>query len=258
MIRIALSYKIIKKNGDESPKTRQLGAKDVSEYIKKEQKKQTSDGLNNEEQNSEEHLREEIRKELQAEIEKKREEILEMARQEAVQIGEKARQKASAEGYQEGLQKGYEEAERQTKGMKQQAVKLFEKAKVESEEYLKANENRLIDLSVKIAEKIVHQTIDESSDNLMLLARPILQEFVKSEQVIVSTHPDNVDFIRGFAHDIEKMCPNAHVLILEDGNLERNGMVIENEERIVDLQIRKQLDRFLELVHERELDSDGH
>jgi len=46
------------------------------------------------------------------------------------------------------------------------------------------------------------------------------------------------------------MCPNAHILILQDKNLDVSDMVIENENQITDLTISKQIARFIELATE--------
>ena len=251
VIPIALSYKIIKNSQSTEDSEKHLRTMDISPFIANEELSKEV-RIEEAEQDPREALDTKIRKEIMDVTEKKRQAIIDNALLETEHIKEEARQASASEGYEKGyavgFQDGLEGARKETEELRANAIDMVEDAKRKAKTYYEENEAKILMLAIKIAEKIVHQSIDSHSENVMLLARPILQEYGKTENIILTCHPDNVELVQSHIPEIEKLCPNAHLLILEDKSLERNGLIIENENQITDLQIRKQLDRFLELV----------
>ncbi|MGB4589256.1 MAG: FliH/SctL family protein [Clostridiaceae bacterium] len=253
MIPITLSYKIIKnsKNTEESEKL--LHTIDISSFIANEERsKEVIVEEAETETDSREFLEMEIRNEVMEATTRERQAIIENAMLETKQIKEEARKAGALEGYDkgynEGFQNGVEDARKETEAQRENAIFMVEDAHRKIKAYYEESEEKILHLAVKIAEKIVHQSIDTHAENVMLLGLPILQEYGKTENIIMTCHPENVEFVRSRIPEIGKLCPNAHLLILEDKSLERNGLIIENENQITDLQIKKQLERFLELV----------
>ena len=251
VIQIALSYKIIKNSRSTDESEKHLRTLDISSFIAKEGLEK-EDHAEKTEIDLKENLEVEIRNEVMKETASQRQAIIDNAMREIEQLKEETiRTSASLgydKGYGEGFQNGLEVARKETEERRANVICMIEDAERKIKTYYEENEEKILLLAIKIAEKIVHQSIGAHSENIMLLARPILQEYGKTENVILTCHPDNVELVRSYIPEIEKLCPNAHLLILEDKSLERNGLIIENENQITDLQIRKQLDRFLELV----------
>lgn len=246
MIPIALSYRIIKNSASVSPEGKLLQTVDAAAFVERmtvveevEEAEETDPCI---------LLEDRIRKELEEETEKARQAIVDRAHVDMEVLKEAARLESAERGYREGFQKGYEEGLEETKEMRSCALERIGSAEKAVKAYVDENEERILRLSVRIAEKVLHQTLDSHAEGIMLLARPILQAYGKTEKVILSCHPDNVGFLREHLGEIEKYCPNAHILILEDKSLEQNGLIIENEDQITDLQVRKQLERFLDLA----------
>jgi flagellar assembly protein FliH len=246
VIPIALSYRIIKNSANVSQEEKLLQTVDAAAFV--ERMAVVEEVV--EEQGTDPCilLEDSIRKELEEETEKARQAILDQAYSDMEVLKEAARLESAERGYQEGFRKGYEKGLAETEEMRSDALDRIGSAEKAVKAYIEESEERILKLSVRIAEKIVHQTLDSHAEGIMLLARPILQEYGKTEKVILSCHPENVDFVRERLVEIEKYCPNAHILILEDKSLEQNGLVIENEDQIADLQVRKQLERFLDLA----------
>ncbi len=251
VIPIALSYKIIKNSQSTEESEKQLRTLDISSFIASEELAK-EDHADQAEIDPRERMEVEIRNEVMKDISSQRQAIMENAMLEIEHLKEEARRESASlgyeKGYEEGFQNGLEEARKETAERRANAIGMVLDAERKIKTYYEENEEKILNLAIKIAEKIVHQSIDAHSENIMLLARPILQEYGKTENVILTCHPDNVELLHSHIPEIEKLCPNAHLLILEDKSLERNGLIIENENQITDLQIRKQLDRFLELV----------
>jgi len=247
VIPIALSYRIIKNKNAFANEERKLETLDIDAYRIKKDLMSTYE-TSSEENNPEVILREEIRKNLLLEMESQREALLLKGRQELEKEKEKALEEARKKGFEEGFMAGKEEGYEETLSFRNNAITMLEDAEALSRDYLEANEEKIIHLSTRIAEKIVQETVDTHEDSLMLLARPILQEYGKTENVIVTCHPGMVAFMKCQIPEIKAMCPKAHVLILQDKNLELNDIIIENENQITDLTIKKQIARFIELA----------
>jgi flagellar assembly protein FliH len=193
-------------------------------------------------------IRAEIRREVEEEAARERSAMLEAAALEIGKIKEAAREECARDGYNEGFQRGFMEGKLEAEELRKNAFRLIEDAEKKVSEYFEEYEERILRFAAKIAEKIVHQTIDHHSEDVMLIAKKTLQEYGKAENIIITCNPENADSVKEHFSEIEKLCPNAHVIILEDKSVEKNGLIIENENQITDLQIKKQIERFMELV----------
>ncbi len=247
MIPIALSYRIIKNKNAFAHEERKLETLDIDTYREKKEYKLDYADVNRG-KDPEAILREEIRKNLLLEMESQREAFFEKARLDFEEEKKRALEEARKNGFEDGYMAGKEEGYKETLSFRENAITMLEEAEGLAKDYLEANEEKIILLSTKIAEKIVEETINAHEDSLMILARPILQEYGKTENVIITCHPGKVAFMKCQIPEIKKMCPKAHVLILQDKNLEENDVLIENEHQITDLSIKKQMVRFIELA----------
>lgn len=247
MIQIASSYKIIKNSNPVEEK--KLTTLDVSFY------KQKTEDMKKEEiayivkkEDPMDIVKREIRKNLEDEIEIKKRAIIEKTKMDLAEERLQVLQAAKAEGYEEGFLAGKKEALEEAAAMKEEALAYIKQAEESAKAFAEENERRIIRLSAKIAEKIIQERIDEKEESIMILARPVLQEYGKSESVVLTCHPSKVEKLKEYLPEMEKTCPNAHILILQDRGLEERDILIENENKIIDLSIKKQLKRFIELA----------
>lgn len=248
MILIALSYRIIKSSSSRENSQKQLETMDITKFQADKVDPFSEETDSSTELDPKAAYAKELRGKLLAEMNEEREVLLKEAMERLQADMEEARAEAVRNGYEEGFQHGLEEALKETETLRSQALEMLKDAEKTTKAYLDENEENILRLSSRIAEKIVQVTLDENEENIMLLARPILQEYGKTENVILSCHPKKTEFLKGHLPEMEKMCPNAHILILQDKNLKENDLIIENENQITDLTIRKQIRRFLELA----------
>lgn len=247
VIPIALSYRIIKNT--EPLEEKKLSSLDLSQYMEKtEAIKQDEIRKIIKREDPMDVVKREIRKNLEEEIEIKKLAILEKAQMDLQAEREKVLAESAKEGFLEGVRKGKEEAFKEAEAIREEARLYLIEAEKAAKEYLLENEERILRLSTRIAEKILEKVLLESEEDVMLLARPILQEYGKVQNVIISCHPMKVEKMKNYVPEIEKTCPNAHILILPDKSLGELDIRVENENQITDLSIRKQLDRFIELA----------
>lgn len=192
---------------------------------------------------------EELRRELLANIELE-------ARKKAEEEAAIAKQEAAEEGYKDGLKHGYQRGIQEAKGvcdeMKKTALDLIQQAKEEVEKYYSENKANIIRLAGDMAENIVNETIDLSSENILMLIKPIINLNERNELIVITCHPDKFEFLKKRKSELELAAPNARFVLLSDNNLEKNGCIIENENQIIDLQIRKQIESIVNDIRSME------
>ena len=265
VIQILSSYKIIK--GENINNGRGLSIvqtkvdfPDESFYIEDEFLDEDIENECQEEESREDidvdKIKERIRSQLYREIENERSSIINKAKEEADSIKLESEQ----EGYKDGIRKGFlegydkgkEEAQKDCQGIKENAINILNQAEEHVSEYLEENQERLIRFAGDMAESIVNKSIDSSSDNILMLIKPIIQQYRKREQIIIATHPDNSQFLKGNLNRLKESNEDIKFVILEDSSLEKNGCTIENENQIIDLQIRKQIENIIEEINSLE------
>ena len=194
-------------------------------------------------------IKEDIKKQLYKEIAYEKNLILKQAKEEADKIRIEARDQGYKDGMKKGIVDGYakgkEEADKDSQAIKENAFKMVKQAEEYVEEYYDENKDRIIRLAGDIAESIVHQTIDTSSENLLILIKPLVQQYRNKKQIIITAHPENTNFLKNNIDKLRDDNEDTNFVIIEDKTLEKNGSTIENENQIIDLQIGKQIKNIL-------------
>ena len=191
---------------------------------------------------------EQMKKELLLELEQERLFILETARKESEELKLDSKEQGYKAGYEQGYDNGIKKAQIEGITIKNNALNLIIQAEQQVQEYFIENHNNVIKLAANMAESIVQNTIDETSENIIMLIKPVLLQFGKKGNIIISCRPENIAYIKSYLHELEYSCPDAKFILLEDSNLEKNGCIIENENQIIDLQIKKQIKSILEEI----------
>lgn len=213
-----------------------------------------------------------IKANKKAEIDEEKEKIINQAIKEAEEIKLLAQEKGYKEGFDKGLEEGFnkglekghkegiktgflqgiDNAKEEASEIKESAINLLKDSQKKVGEYFDKNRQNIIDLAVQMAESITHFTIDTHNEDIMQLIKPIMKQFKKVGNVIITCNPKNYEYIRRSIYEIEKKYENVNFIILEDETLEKNGCMIENDNQIIDLQIRKQLDNIVEKIKNME------
>lgn len=193
-------------------------------------------------------------KELLAEAIKEKEQVIEAARIEAENIKLLAKQSGFEEGkelgYQEGYAVGYaaatEAGQRETAELKRNAQEMVQQSEEYVNQYHAEKKDQLIQLAADMAEIIVHQTIDASSEQVLELIKPLLIRINKTEKLItVTVRPEQFELVQEKLTELEQQNLEVRFIVLTDHTLEKNGCVVETAHNITDLQISKQLDKML-------------
>lgn len=203
-----------------------------------------------------EKIKEDIRGQIYREIEYEKNQILTKANEEADNLKLESKQQGYKDGirkgFVEGYDKGKEEAEKDCQEIKNNAINMVKQAEDYVSEYYEENQKRIIRLAGDMAESIIHKTIDTSSENVAMLIKPIIQQYRKKEQIIITAHPENSGFLKNNLNKLIDTHEDTKFVILKDSSLEKNGCTLENENQIIDLQIKHQIENIIDEINNME------
>ncbi|WP_208558992.1 FliH/SctL family protein [Marinilactibacillus kalidii] len=191
----------------------------------------------------------------------KQEELIEAAKEEAEAIKQQAYQtgfqSGKEEGYQEGytlgMKEGFEAGTQESEMLKQQGRDLITQAQFEIEQYTEEKKEALLALSIHMAEKIVHDQIDQHDEDLLSLVHPILHQLDREEDFIsITVHPDAKNTIQAKLASLKSQYIGVRFAILQDPMIEPYGCIVESAHKVIDLQINAQLESMLKEMKEME------
>ena len=188
------------------------------------------------------------------------EKILEDARRQAEQEAEQVRQQAQSEGYRQGYAEGLRQAgvEGQAelqKQREQQAEELqafLEKATAAREELLRETRGELCELSLAIAEKVIHVSLNSSSEVVARMIQVATEKLKRREWVHI--------YVGGCAaKEVSAITPELmtalaglsdHIKIIPLSDDEAGTCIIEMPDEIIDASASTQLKNIRDLIHE--------
>jgi flagellar biosynthesis/type III secretory pathway protein FliH len=185
--------------------------------------------------------------------------ILEQAKIEAEELKKVAQEQGYTEGkqqgYEDGFQNGYLKGQQESDILKQQARVMISEAQEEIENYVQDKKESLLSLSVHMAEKIIHEQLELMPEGIMELVHPILHQLDREEDFVsLTVHPSVRQVLRDKIPELQQSYPGVRFAILADETLEKGGIIIESAHKVVDLQVRKQLEAMLTELKEMERD----
>ncbi|EXJ22383.1 Flagellar assembly protein FliH [Alkalibacterium sp. AK22] len=190
-----------------------------------------------------------------------KEKLMEEAQQEIDELKQKAYEEAYEKGQNAGFERGFSEG--QSQGFKEgqiasqellnQARQMIRAAQLDIEQYIAAKKESLLSLSVHMAEKIVQEQLDLTPDGILELVHPILHQLDRKEDYVsISVHPSKRKTIRDSIPDLEKNYPGVRFVVFGDDEIDPLGCIVESAHKLVDLQVKKQLEAMVEEMKERE------
>lgn len=191
----------------------------------------------------------------------KKDEMIMLAKQEAEEMKQQAyqtgiqsgKEAGYQEGYMQGMQEGYAEGKQESEVLKQQGRDLITAAQLEIEQYVQEKKDELLSLSLHMAEKIIHDQLDHADEGILTLVHPILHQLDREEDFIsLTVHPDSRKAVKEQLPSLKAQYPGVRFSVLQDGNLEPNGCIVESAHKLIDLQVRAQLEAILKEMKETE------
>lgn len=192
---------------------------------------------------------------------KEKERLLLEAEADIAQMKEAAYQKAFedgtqagyAQGYQDGNDKGYNDGKDMSQQLIDQAKQSVSDAQLDIEQYVEEKKESLLSLSIHMAEKIVREQLDLTPDGILELVHPILHQLdQKEDYVSLTVHSSKRKDIRERIPYLEKNYPGVRFVVLGDDNVDALGCVVESAHKVIDLQVKNQLEAMIEEMKESE------
>jgi len=159
----------------------------------------------------------------QADEEAKR--LIEEARAEADAIREAARE----EGYQDGLR---------------QLTQALAKARDEYTRVMEESEDDMLELAVRMAERIVRQRIELEPSTAAEITRGCLEIVRDRQQITVFANPQDLPALEQWRESLVQVVEARFIHFEPDPNVGRGGCMIETEAGRVDARLEVQLESF--------------
>lgn len=196
------------------------------------------------------------KKKVNKEIEAEKKNILEMGRIQAQQDAIEIRERARKEGYDKGYNKGYntaydkamEDVKKEAEDIKGNALDILKEVKEYRDNYLRENKENIYILAKTMVENIIDYLIDLEDENIILLIKPLLLEYIREEDIIISSNFEGKSLLEKHRDKLKKIAPDTRFIFLEDKAIDKNGFIIENDESIVDLQIKTQIENMFKEI----------
>lgn len=193
-----------------------------------------------------------IKKEAQEialkEIELQRKKIIEEAKLEIEKIKEETKKLSYEEGFNKGYEDGFNKNNNEYKKLKENLVKKFTQADEYVENYFKENEKNIINMAINMAENIVNYSLDSEKENIIKLITPILREYDKYCNIVISASSTKIKILEEYKDEIESKSPGSKIVLIEDETLNHNDIILETDYQIIDMGIRKQLEKMIEKI----------
>jgi flagellar assembly protein FliH len=199
-----------------------------------------------------------IRKEANEEYEqlqgKMNEEILASQK-----YAEEIYKQAEENGYNEGFQHGLQEGQKQYEALINDAKNVVEASKTDHFERLEEAETVIVELALKVAEKIVAEKITDQPDYWISLVKEVINEVREEEQVKLYIHPSWYEVTLAHKEELRLLLPNCQSLyIYPDIHLEENGCTIETRYGKINASVDSQLTEIKDALLEKLKEMDGY
>ena len=158
--------------------------------------------------------------------------IIEAAKKKSKEIIVEEQKKAYEAGYHEGMS---------------QAVGFIVKAQSYYEQVLKENEKKLVELALRIAEKIIGESIKLEPEMVMNIVQRCMLRYKMQNNIIVKINPEDQKICESLECTRSIVESSGGSVVFEsDETIQRGGILIESESGIIDARIDTQLNR----IHE--------
>lgn len=175
------------------------------------------------------------------EIEKKKAELMKEEESLHAKISD-ALEEARVKGYQEGYEAGRNDGMQSVENLIQEASKIVDSSREDYYEKLESAELEIIDLAVKIAEKIIGKTIEDDSEYWSQLVKTALKEVREHEDIKIFVHPKKFELTKSQKKMLEALLHDStDIYIYPDDELEETACIIETSFGTIDASVDSQL-----------------
>ncbi|GEM_PF-6312978 len=172
------------------------------------------------------------------------------------EIAEEILEEKMEQCIQEGYEKGKTKAEKECREMRQEAEAKFKEAEEclqesrrRAQEIVAASENKIVELSVAVAERLLHKQLDINQETITGIVRETLNILNGGEQVEVFVNPAEIDICLEYREKLkEEFTEIIKLDLIADENVSRGSCRVESESGVAEYLLgeeKKQLEQML-------------
>ena len=196
--------------------------------------------------------------EIVAQARREGEALLEQARQQAEQEAERARETAREEGYRQGYAEGLVQARESGKAaveaqLQEQARKVsdfLEQSTQAREDLIEQTKGELCDLSVAVAEKIIHISLKSSREVILRMIQVATERLRRREWVHIYVGGCDSKQLSQISPELTASLAGLsdHIKLIPMARDESGTCIIEMPDEIIDASVSTQLDNIRDIL----------
>lgn len=191
-------------------------------------------------------IRQEAMNQMEAEYEKLRMEK-EVWQQEKIRISQEAEQV----GFQAGLENGRVQGYKEYSDRIQFAQNVVETSKEDYRKHLEASETTILNLGIKVAEKIIGKSLGGNETEFLSYVKRALKEAREYKEIQLHIHPTRYTYLLAEKEELLAIFPREiDLYIYPNEDVAENSCLIESDNGRVDASIDSQLSQIKERLME--------
>lgn len=162
---------------------------------------------------------------------------------ESQQYAEDLGQEATEKGFQTGFEKGLQLAEQDSAEKRTEMNRLLEMAYEEKANIIQQAEPFLLSMSVTIAEKVIHNELNQETQQLISIIRRALKQVEEAEDITMQVCPEDYPLIIPFLEELKTYIKaDSELKLIPVANLTPGGCRIHTASGSYDAMVDNQLE----------------
>jgi len=163
--------------------------------------------------------------------------------EEANQEAQRIAQEASEQGFKAGFDQGIMQVEEEFRQKRQDMQELIETVYVEKNKIIQQSEPFLLELSVKIAEKVIKKELKQHDDQLLNIVRRALRRLEESEDVVMQVSLEDYPILVPFMEELKTYIrADSELKLVPVAKLSKGGCIINTASGSYDVTVDSQLE----------------
>lgn len=151
-------------------------------------------------------------------------------------------EEAHREGYQIGINEGQNAGYTEYAEYLEQAKSIIEASKLDYENYINSAETEILELGMKVAEKIVQTSISENKEHFLQLVKKVLKETRDQKEIQLHVNPLHYQYLLSEKDELLALFPiKPSLFIFPDEAAAENGCIIETANGRIEASVDTQL-----------------
>ncbi|MFD1032796.1 FliH/SctL family protein [Metaplanococcus flavidus] len=167
----------------------------------------------------------------------------EQARTEAQAEAERLADVATAQGFDAGKLQGYEQAEEDFREKRLEMEGLIREAYTEKAKIVQEAETFLLSLSVRIAERVIKEELEQHEEQLLNIVKQALKHIEEAEDIIMQVSLDDYPVLLPFMEELKTYVrADCELKMIPVANVEKGGCMLHTPSGSYDITIDSQLE----------------